>query len=139
MENRKPPHPLGQAGDPPREPLSRGVVIAAVMVPIVLVIAAFGIYLAVSGGADDEVTFVYEVTGVGATADISYNLGPSGLSRVEDAPLPWQKSVTGSAQWASISVSSGTGGGTITCRLLLDGKVVDQETAVGFASCSYAD
>jgi len=137
MENRNTPRQLERARDSSRNPLTRVILIAAAAV--VLVIAGVGIIFAVGGGEEDTVTYVYEVSGTAETAHISYNVGTDKLTEVPDAALPWRQSITDSAGWAGIRVKSGTDTGKITCRILLGGKVVDEETAIGSATCTYAD
>ena len=98
--------------------------------------------------AAELVTLTYEVTGDVATAsDLSYSAyddGNSGTSRVSDAPLPWTLSSQvergGDFDFSlySLTASTGADGGTVSCKITLDGVVVSENSATGpyaFASC----
>ena len=85
-------------------------------------------------------TITFEVTGDGP-ASISYTRGSGqGSERVQNADLPWRMEVPmerKSFLASLIATRSGTKKGSLTCRMLLDGKQVATRTAKGtFATVS---
>jgi hypothetical protein len=81
-------------------------------------------------GPQTQVT--YQLSGSAPVADyISYQTdsGQTGQTQQANVPLPWQTqfSVVGS----KVLVISAQSPGSITCTILLDGKVVSQATANG--------
>lgn len=81
-------------------------------------------------GPQTQVT--YQLSGSAPVADyISYQTdsGQTGQTQQANVPLPWQTqfSVVGS----KVFVISAQSPGSITCTILLDGKVVSQATANG--------
>lgn len=70
----------------------------------------------------------YEVSGSAAAEYISYQTD-TGQQRAVNVSLPWSTQFTGFG--AQVFVLSAQGPGSITCRILLDGKVVTQQTATG--------
>jgi len=99
------------------------------------VLTAFATALAMCGvasatGPESQVT--YQVTGSAPVADyISYetNSGQTGQAQQAHVPLPWttQYSFVGSY----VFVISAQSPGSVTCTILIDGKVVSQATANG--------
>ncbi|MFJ6671006.1 MmpS family transport accessory protein [Actinosynnema sp. NPDC091369] len=82
---------------------------------------------------------VYEVTGDAAEATISH--ATSSSVEHEIARPPWTKGFTvkGGFRGGTLDVTAGPGGGTITCRITVDGVEHRTATASGphaFASCS---
>jgi hypothetical protein len=74
----------------------------------------------------------YQLSGSAPVADyISYqtDTGQTGQTQQAHVPLPWQTqfTVTGS----KVFVLSAQSPGSITCTILIDGKVVSQATANG--------
>lgn len=93
-----------------------------------------------------EIEVVYEVEGTAPTVSVSYSSGESNHAMESGKPLPWRKevTVTGFLKTARLTATSGIGegGGDITCRILVDGKVKAEQTGGGdFASvtCSTGD
>jgi Mycobacterium membrane protein len=85
-----------------------------------------------SGGtaqADPPTQVTYELSGSAPVADYVSYQAESGQSQQGRVPLPWktQFSVVGSR----VLVISAQGPGSITCTILVDGKVVNQATANG--------
>ena len=81
-------------------------------------------------GPQSQVT--YELSGSAPVADyISYqtNTGQTGQTQQANVPLPWQTqfNVVGT----KVFVLSAQSPGSITCTILIDGKVVSQATANG--------
>lgn len=89
--------------------------------------------------AEQPVTYRYSVEGRGK-ATIMY-LAEAGSSNNSDVPLPFQRdeTFTGLFDLPMVSATLGTGGGSVTCRVLdpTTGAVLAENTASGqFASCS---
>lgn len=144
-----PPPPPGMPPGPypqptkPSKPLYKRVWFWVLMAVVVLfggciaIIAGTGkaIHQAIHDANSKKHTIVYTVTGTG-TADITYFVfdnGNSGTSQVSDAQLPWTKTITGSGLFNSYSVIAtvGSGGGTVTCTLSVDGKQVSSNSGSG--------
>lgn len=123
----------------------------------VVLIALFGGCVALVGGAANEVgkaitsasaeadtptAVTYRVTGTGGEAGtITYQVNGN-TTQDSQVALPWAKDteVTGYLKFASVIASLPyDGSGSITCQVLVDGKVVVENTATGpgaSASCS---
>jgi hypothetical protein len=67
------------------------------------------------------------------------------MAQENGVPLPWRKDVTitGLGKMATLTATNGfEDEGSITCRILVDGAVVNENTASGIgasASCSQSD
>jgi hypothetical protein len=94
--------------------------------------------------ANREAVLVYEITGDAPGADITYSTygdGGSALNQEEAPTLPWTKQFTvkGLFSGGTLSASTGADGGTVTCRITVDGVEKKTATASGafaLASCS---
>ena len=77
---------------------------------------------------------VFEVTGNGVTkaSSISYGVGGN-QSQDNGAALPWQKQSTSNDPFLIVSLvaQSGSGSGSISCKITVDGKVVVDNTSQG--------
>ncbi|WP_280458040.1 MmpS family transport accessory protein [Nocardia carnea] len=91
--------------------------------------------------AVDEITVTYEVRGTGSDAAITYMGRDQGMARETAVSLPWRKDVPIGA-WGrivSMTAANGPDGGDITCRILVAGRVMTEQTSSGpyaSASCS---
>jgi Mycobacterium membrane protein len=102
---------------------------------LLAVLTAFATPVGICGvanatGPQSQVT--YQLSGSAPVADyISYqtDTGDTGQTQQANVPLPWQTqfNVVG----VKVLVLSAQSPGSITCRILLDGKVVSQATANG--------
>jgi hypothetical protein len=74
----------------------------------------------------------YEVSGAPGTAEyLTYEID-FGQAHETNVSLPWSKQFTSSTSAYSFLVSAqGHGPGSLTCRILIDGRVVSQATASG--------
>jgi hypothetical protein len=120
---------------------------------VVLFIAAMGGCVALIGGAVDsvdeesnkEVAVTYEVVGDAQGALMTYTSGEMNMAQENGVALPWRKDVTitGLGKMATLTATNGfEDEGSITCRILVDGAVVNENTASGIgasASCSQSD
>ncbi len=89
--------------------------------------------------ADRGSVLVYEVTGDALTATISY--AASDAVEQDVAGLPWKKEFTvkGLFRGGTLDVRAGADGGTVTCKVIVDGVEHKTATASGphaVASCS---
>ncbi|HME76795.1 MAG TPA: MmpS family transport accessory protein [Mycobacterium sp.] len=103
-------------------------VLLAVLTAVATTIGMCGV--ANATGPQTQVT--YQLSGSAPVADyISYQTdsGQTGQTQQAHVPLPWQTqfTVTGS----KVFVLSAQSPGSITCTILVDGKVVSQATANG--------
>ncbi|GAA2600363.1 hypothetical protein GCM10010399_33980 [Dactylosporangium fulvum] len=77
---------------------------------------------------------VFEVTGKGVSkaSSVTYGIGGNS-SQANGAALPWKKEATSTDTLLTVSIvaQSGTGTGTITCRITVDGKVVVENSSEG--------
>ncbi|BBG00902.1 hypothetical protein Pdca_21110 [Pseudonocardia autotrophica] len=83
-----------------------------------------------------EVTF--EVTGSGTADTITVGRGTS-VTQVTGADLPWDRTSPAADEPTDYSVSATGGSGEISCRILVDGAVISEESAEGnfsAVSCS---
>jgi hypothetical protein len=124
------------------------IVALLLSIALAVVYTVFGVrwineYLDDSGStsAGRSVEVVYEVIGDGRTADIQYvEFDDDGTSEVQselDEELPFEEStelaldaVSGAAN-ASVSAVGGRDSSTISCRVIIDGSVADQQTDTG--------
>lgn len=75
-------------------------------------------------------TVVLEVTGA-KSADITYGLGAD-QSQDQGAKVPWKKELKSSdALLIATVVAQNKGGGTIACKITVDGKVVKENKSTG--------
>jgi heme/copper-type cytochrome/quinol oxidase subunit 2 len=86
--------------------------------------------------ANREVTITYEVTGDAPAVDVDYTTyGGDDVTTATEAgvPLPWSKEVTtsGLLKGGSLIVTTGEQGGSVTCRVLVDGEEAATGTATG--------
>lgn len=143
------PYP-GQPPYPPQQPPKKRKKWPWILLAIfVVIIAMFGGCAALIGGAaksiDDEsksvVSVTYKVTGPATGALITYTINDN-ITQDNDVALPWEKKtdVTGLAKTVTLSATNGMNDtGKITCQVLVDGKVIIENTASGTgasASCS---
>ncbi|MFX0580736.1 MmpS family transport accessory protein [Nocardia nepalensis] len=123
-------------------------VLGGIFLAIVLIVggcvAVFGsIAYRIDKESKKEVAVTYEISGTG-TADISYTSGDFESSSDNHASLPWTKAVTltGFVRSGRVSATvSGSNGGTVSCRILRDGKVVVEESDSGsyaYVSCYHS-
>lgn len=119
---------------------------------VVVFMALVGGCMALVGGAVNEVdkqskstiTITYKVTGDSGKASITYTGADSNMSPDTAAALPWSKDVTltGFMKMASVTATNdfeASASSSITCEVLVDGKVKFTNTAKGpaaTASCS---
>jgi hypothetical protein len=124
---------------------NKGLSIAGLVVSVIGLIVCI-MWVAVWNKAVDdvneelngEVPIVYEVSGDAAGVSVTYmefTNGDDVASKDETvATLPWKKE-TSAANYVkdggAIIVTTGEAGGTVTCKLTIDGKVVAEETISG--------
>ncbi|WP_336873509.1 MmpS family transport accessory protein [Rhodococcus qingshengii] len=153
---QQPQQPYGQPpqGYAPQQPPQKKKKWPWILLAIVvLFIALFAGCTALVGGAINsvdeeskkEVVVTYEVTGDSDGAIITYTANDSNLSQDTAATLPWTKdvTVTGLIKVATVTASNSYDGtGSITCKIIANGKVLTENTANGAgasASCTQSD
>ncbi|WP_280401103.1 MmpS family transport accessory protein [Nocardia carnea] len=90
---------------------------------------------------DTGVTVTYRVDGTAPAASVTYLGTDLGMARETAVALPWSKdvSIQGWGKIVSLTANNGPDGGDITCRILVGGKVMSEQTSSGpyaSASCS---
>lgn len=83
-------------------------------------------------------TVRYEVTGSGR-GSVTWTDGSGNMGQQTSARLPWSKDVKPADGFGfySLTVTGGTGGGEVGCRIVKDGAVIAEQSAEGrFASAS---
>lgn len=121
---------------------NKGLAIAGLVVSVIGLVICI-LQAAIWGKAIDDVqdeanreaVIVYEVTGDAPAADITYTTYGDEMTTNEESvtTLPWTKEVktTGIIKEGSLIVSTGAEGGTVTCKITVDGKEVKTATATG--------
>ena len=122
-------------------PLLIMVVVAIAVVVVYRVHGYFGsnneITRPGAGLAQDAAPFnpkvvTYEVTGMeGAVATINYLDLDSNPQRVDNAPLPWSITLKTTKPSAGATIIAQGDGSTISCRVIVDDTVRDQQTSTG--------
>ncbi len=92
------------------------------------VVAATDAGVALSAPAAAQVT--YQVTGSGSDVTITFGRGTS-VAQVSGADLPWERTAPAADEPADYSVTAAGGSGELSCRILVDGAVVSEQSADG--------
>jgi len=107
-----------------------------------LCVAAIAFTVAAQGAATEEFTgtslVTYQAESSTGTVDISYDAGNSFVSEAGRSS-PWTRDVQASnfTPYFSVSLPFDSGEGSVTCRIISDGAVVAEQTAIGqYASVS---
>jgi len=115
------------------------------LVICILWVAAFGsAATSVVNQSNATHTITYDVTGDAKSATIDYSSYSNGgfSDSSQQVSLPWHKDekASGLFSGSTLTVTTGLdGGGSVTCKVTVDGVVKKQETATGagaIASCS---
>lgn len=91
--------------------------------------------------ADKEQVVVYEVSGDSAGANVTYSTfsdGGSATSQETLTSLPWRKELTvkGLVSGGTLTVTAGQDGGSVACKITVDG--VEKKSATGSGAFSSA-
>jgi hypothetical protein len=86
--------------------------------------------------ANREAVIVYEITGDATNVDVTYSTFSDADVQTKDetvATLPWTKETKtkGYVKEGQVIVTTGEAGGTVTCKITVDGKEVETATASG--------
>jgi hypothetical protein len=73
----------------------------------------------------------YEIFGTGTVATINYLDLDAQPQKAENVTLPWSLDLTTTAPAASPNIVAQSGGGSISCRITVDGVVKDERTTDG--------
>jgi heme/copper-type cytochrome/quinol oxidase subunit 2 len=122
---------------------NRGLAIAGVVVSVLGLLVSL-LWAVVIGKAISDVndqatqhhTITYEVTGDAKAADIDYSTFDAHTILVNTEPsaaVPWTKTVeaTGFLEGAQFAATAGPDGGSVTCKVVVDGKQTKTATASG--------
>lgn len=76
---------------------------------------------------------LYEASSAsGLASSVTYFSADNSLQQETNRKLPWSKTVVNDSTYVTTGLTVQNGGtGSITCRITVDGKVVDEETAKG--------
>lgn len=122
-----------------------GVLLSAIGLVICIVWAAGTAKVAgdISTQANETVTISYDAGGTAKDATVTYTTFSDGGSSEgqEDTHLPWHKDVeaTGFSRGGVMSVTAGLTGGSVSCKVTVNGVVQKTATASGIgatATCS---
>lgn len=91
---------------------------------------------AVAATADAGSLVVYEVLGKGTAGNVTYSKEGFAQEQHTSVRLPWRKELrfadrVGVFSPLSLVAQNGAQGGSITCRVLVDGEVVGESTSSG--------
>ncbi|HEX6360933.1 DUF4190 domain-containing protein [Actinophytocola sp.] len=121
---------------------NKGLSIAGLVVSVIGLVICI-VWATVINKAVDEVNeeaareavIVYEVTGDAANVDVTYSTFGDEMTTNDEtvAALPWTKEVKtkGLVKEGQLIVTTGESGGTVTCKITVDGKEVETATATG--------
>ena len=73
----------------------------------------------------------YEIVGNGSYADINYLDLDAKPQRVDGAALPWSLTLSTTVPAVSANILAQSDGDDVTCRILVDGEVEEENTATG--------
>jgi hypothetical protein len=122
---------------------NKGLSIAGLVVSVIGLVVCIVWAMVVKTASDEineeanrEAVIVYEVTGDAANVDVTYSVFNEDDFSTKDetvATLPWTKEVKtkGYVKEGQLIVTTGEAGGTVTCKITVDGKEVETATATG--------
>jgi heme/copper-type cytochrome/quinol oxidase subunit 2 len=122
---------------------NKGLAITGLVVSIIGLVICIVWAVAFGNAVDDvvdeanrEVTIVYEITGDAANVSVTYVTYSDEKSDEQQetaATLPWSKEVKakGLVKEGQVIATTGAEGGTVTCKITVDGKEVSTKTATG--------
>ncbi|WP_253828989.1 DUF4190 domain-containing protein [Prauserella aidingensis] len=134
-----------------RQATNKGMSIAGLVVSVLGIGVAVVMFIVttvavneVTEEANREVTVQYEVTGDAPSAEVVYSsFGGGNYSTNTETvnQLPWNEELTTSGffKGGDLRVVVGAGGGSVTCKVTVDGEVVktaEAEGAAGVANCN---
>lgn len=98
----------------------------------------------ISNEANRQATIHYEVTGDAKDTTVTYStFGDGGSSTSQEQPktLPWSKDITvkGLGKGGTLTVTTGMDGGSVTCKVVVDGKESKTSTAQGTMATASCD
>ncbi|WP_103353542.1 MmpS family transport accessory protein [Amycolatopsis sp. CA-128772] len=125
---------------------NKGLTIAGVVVSLLALVVSV-LWAVVIGKAISDVneqatqhhTIVYQVSGDAKAVDVAYTTFDRNtilINTETSAPLPWTKTVeaTGFLAGAQFTATAGPDGGSVTCKVVVDGKQAKTATASGPAA-----
>lgn len=137
--------PPGYAYPPPpaqviivKQQRSRGCMWLVIAIVVIGIIGAVGYNQAKQSG-QLAFTVTYKVSGTATDNAITYENSTGSTAQQSNAPLPWQQSYnfTDGSFFGTLTATVGANGGSLTCQILVNNKVVKQASSSGtFASAS---
>lgn len=122
---------------------NKGLAIAGVVVSIIGLVVCI-LWTVVWKKASDEVNeeanreavIVYEISGDATNVDVTYSVFSEENATTKDetvTTLPWTKEVKtkGYVKEGQVIVTTGEAGGSVTCKITVDGKEIETNTATG--------
>ena len=76
-------------------------------------------------------TIVYEVISDGSLSSVTYYDALSAEKQDLDVAAPWTKTVVNTATYPIAGLGAQTNGTSVTCRITVDGVVLDEKTSTG--------
>ena len=122
---------------------NKGLAITGLVVSIIGLVICIVWAVAFGNAVDDvvdeanrEVTIVYEISGDAANVSVTYVTYSDEKADEQQetaATLPWSKEVKtkGLVKEGQLIATTGAEGGTVTCKITVDGKEVSTKTATG--------
>ncbi|MDT7806089.1 MAG: hypothetical protein QOI78_9522 [Actinomycetota bacterium] len=128
-----------RAGKATNKGLSVAGIVVSVLGLVVSVLWVLVLGKAVSDVQDQATrhhTITYEVSGDAKAVNIDYSTFETHtilINTEQSAPVPWTKTVeaTGFLEGAQFTATAGPDGGSVTCKVVVDGKAPKTATAAG--------
>ncbi|WP_225725667.1 MULTISPECIES: MmpS family transport accessory protein [unclassified Nocardia] len=76
-------------------------------------------------------SIVYEVISDAELSTVTYYNEVSDIQQETDVSAPWTKTVVNNSTYVIAGLGAQTNGISVTCRITVDGKVKDEQTATG--------
>lgn len=120
------------------------VSIVGLVICIVWTVAVGSAVNEVNKEADHVATIEYDVTGTAKAATINYSVfstSKNSTNEEEGVALPWHKEIQtdGLGKGGTLTVMTGADGGTVTCKVTVDGTVSKTSTAKGKLATATCD
>lgn len=116
--------------------------VAGLLLAIVFVSLVYTAATSLGKQADAAHTVTYEIGGSAKKVDITYTHGDTSTSQANGVRTPWVKhfNAKGLFRLYSVSAQNSRSRGSVTCKIIEDGKVVKSSKSKGafaIASCNY--
>jgi hypothetical protein len=128
-----PPSPYGYGPPPSRKPLWPWVLGGLAVLVVIVIAIAVAVVVSTAGKPGRSVAMSYEVEGSARSVMINSSTADGDDLSENHVALPWSKKVTPNTDvlFVRVWVIADPPGGTLTCRIMQNGKKVAEETANG--------